>query len=151
MSDASRSFIGELPLPPGARYVLDTALAGDVVRRYLDALPTADEPAIAATLAADVERIGPYNDVYRGRDAYAQFLASTIAGLAGYELSIARIKAAGSVVVVEPSERLTIRRTPPHRRGGRVRCCDALIARCRVSSASEHQGDRVAAATSVDL
>src|SRR3954470_18572287 len=38
MSDAGRRAIGELPLPAGARYVLDTALAGDVVRRYLDAL-----------------------------------------------------------------------------------------------------------------
>ena len=141
MSDAGRSSIAELPLPPGARYVLDTALAGDVVRRYLEALPSADEPAIAATLAEDVERIGPYNDVYRGRDAYAQFLASTIADLAGYELSIARISAAGSVVVVELSETVDDA-------DGRLRTDeavvfdvrDALIARVAVFlRASEHQ------------
>ena len=104
MSAAGRLAIAELPLPPGARYVLDTALAGDVVRRYLDALPTADELAIAATLAPDVERIGPYNDSYRGRDTYARFLATTIAGLGGYELSVTRISAAGLVVTVELSE-----------------------------------------------
>jgi ketosteroid isomerase-like protein len=104
MSDVGRGAIAELPLPPGARYALETALAGDVVRRYLAALPTADEPAIAATLAPDVERIGPYNDVFRGRDSYAHFLATTIENLGGYELSITRISAAGSVVTVELSE-----------------------------------------------
>jgi limonene-1,2-epoxide hydrolase len=141
MSDAGRGCIGALPLPPGARYVLETALAGDVVRRYLEALPTASEAAIAATLAPDVERIGPYNDAYRGRDAYAQFLAATIAGLDGYELTIARIIAAGSVVLVELSETVD----DPD---GRLRTDeaivfdvrDAFIARVAVFlRASEHQ------------
>ena len=32
-------------------------------------------PDVAACLAPDVERIGPYRDIVRGRDAYAEFLA----------------------------------------------------------------------------
>jgi limonene-1,2-epoxide hydrolase len=74
------------------------------VERYLSALGTADWDALAGTLAPDVERIGPYRDVVRGRDAYAEFLRTTIAGLAGYELRVRRMLCAGATVIVELDE-----------------------------------------------
>jgi len=104
MSDAGRAAIAELPLAADARRLLDEALALDVVQRYLDALPGADETTIAATLAPDIERIGPYRDIYRGRAEYASFLAATISALADYELAIKRFLVAGTVVTVELSE-----------------------------------------------
>jgi limonene-1,2-epoxide hydrolase len=104
MSDAGRTCIAEVPLVPSARRVLDEALARDVVQRYLDALPSADAAAITATLAPDIERIGPYRDLYRGRDEYAAFLTATISSLGGYELAILRVHADGPVVTVELSE-----------------------------------------------
>jgi ketosteroid isomerase-like protein len=104
MSDAGRAAIAELPLAPDDRRLLDEALALDVVQRYLDALTSADETKIAATLAPEIERIGPYRDIYRGRAEYAGFLATTIAALADYELAIKRFLVAGNVVTVELSE-----------------------------------------------
>ena len=47
------------------------ALARDVVERYLAGLAAHDWDAVAATLAPDVERMGPYRDAYRGREPYA--------------------------------------------------------------------------------
>jgi ketosteroid isomerase-like protein len=104
MSDAGRAAIAELPLAPDARRLLHEALALDVVQRYLDALPSADGAKIAATLGRDIERIGPFRDLYRGRVEYASFLASTIAALPDYELEVKRFLVAGSVVTVELSE-----------------------------------------------
>jgi ketosteroid isomerase-like protein len=104
MSDAGRAAIGELPLTPDARRLLEEALAMDVVQRYLEALFSVDEARIAATLAPDVERIGPYRDIYRGRAEYATFLATTIGALEDYHLAVARYHVAGNVVTVELSE-----------------------------------------------
>jgi hypothetical protein len=83
------------------------------VRQYLAALAAHDWPALAATLAPDVERIGPYGDVYRGREPYAAFLAETLRALSGYELQVARLVATGDVVVAELSETVD---TPQGRR-----------------------------------
>ena len=104
MSADGRAHIADVPLEPGARRMLESALARDAVERYLAALPAADETAIAATLAPDIERIGPYGDVYRGRDAYAAFLAATISALPNYVLAVERLIADGAVVAVELSE-----------------------------------------------
>jgi ketosteroid isomerase-like protein len=104
MSDAGRAAIAEVPLAADARRLLEEALALDVVQRYLEALPSADEAKITATLAADIERIGPYRDIYRGRHEYAAFLAATISALPDYELEVKRYLVAGGVVTVELSE-----------------------------------------------
>jgi ketosteroid isomerase-like protein len=104
MSAAGRRAIADVPLQHGARSFLDSVLARDVVSQYLDGLKGHDWSSVAATLAADVERIGPYRDVYRGRDAYAAFLGETIGKLEGYELVVDRIATAGTTVVVELSE-----------------------------------------------
>jgi hypothetical protein len=104
MSDAGRAAIADVPLDPAVRELLESALARDVVERYLAGLAAHDWDAVAATLADDVERMGPYRDVYRGRDAYASFLAGTITGLGGYRLDVDRVHVAGPVVTVELRE-----------------------------------------------
>jgi hypothetical protein len=104
MSDNGRQHISEVPLSPGARRILDDALARDVVRRYLTHMAAGEWDELRSTLAPDVHRIGPYNDVYDGADAYASFLRATITELSGYELVVDRMTAADGVVAVELSE-----------------------------------------------
>jgi ketosteroid isomerase-like protein len=104
MSDAGRAAIADVPLDASARDLLDEALARDVVERYLAGLAAHDWAAVAATLADDVERMGPYRDAYHGRDQYAGFLAGTISALGGYRLDVDRIHTAGAVVTVELRE-----------------------------------------------
>jgi limonene-1,2-epoxide hydrolase len=104
MSDAGRAAIADVPLDASARDLLDAALARNVVERYLAGLAAHDWPAVAATLAADVERMGPYRDGYRGRSEYAAFLEATITALAGYQLDVDRVHTAGTVVTVELRE-----------------------------------------------
>ena len=83
------------------------------VERYLAALSRQDWDALATCLTEDVERIGPYNDVYRGREPYVSFLADTLRALEGYELHVSRLIAARDVVVAELSETIA---TPTGRR-----------------------------------
>jgi limonene-1,2-epoxide hydrolase len=87
--------------------------AAGVVERYLEALGKQDWDALARCLEPDVERIGPYNDVYRGREAYVAFLADTLRSLAGYELRVSRVTSAGAVVLAELGETVD---TPQGRR-----------------------------------
>ena len=104
MSAAGLAAIAEVPLGPGAHRILDEAFARDVVQRYLSAMAAGDWPVLAATLALDVERIGPYGDNFSGRDPYAQFLERIIGSLSGYELVIADMIADGGRVAVELNE-----------------------------------------------
>jgi hypothetical protein len=83
------------------------------VERYLAALARQDWEALAGCLADDVERIGPYNDVYRGREPYVAFLAATLRALAGYQLHVSRLIVGDGVVVAELSETVD---TPEGRR-----------------------------------
>ena len=83
------------------------------VERYLAALARQDWDALAACLSDDVERIGPYNDVYRGREPYVAFLATTLRSLSGYVLEVARVIDGGETVVAELSETVD---TPSGRR-----------------------------------
>jgi hypothetical protein len=104
MSPDGTAAIADVPLDPLARELLEGALAADVVRRYLEGLRDHDWAIVHATLAPDVERIGPYRDVYIGRDKYSRFLEETIEALAGYELVVDRIVPVGSTVLVELAE-----------------------------------------------
>ena len=104
MSRAGRAAIADVALDESAVTMLTTALARDVVERYLAALAANDWDALAATLAPDIERIGPYRDAYSGREAYAKFLADTIGALGGYQLEVDRVLGAGPVVTVELRE-----------------------------------------------
>jgi hypothetical protein len=104
MSDAGRAAIADVPLDVHSAAILAGALARDVVERYLAGLAAHDWDAVAATLAPGVERMGPYRDEYRGRDAYAKFLADTIGALGGYQLDVDRVLVAGPIVTVELRE-----------------------------------------------
>jgi limonene-1,2-epoxide hydrolase len=104
MSPAGVALLGEVPLGPGALRLVREAFARDVVQRYLDALAAHDWPALAATLAPAVHRIGPYGDEYHGRESYAAFLQETVTALSGYELLIAHVTADDGRVAVELSE-----------------------------------------------
>jgi ketosteroid isomerase-like protein len=82
------------------------------VRRYLDAMVQGEWDALAACLAPDVERLGPYGDDYRGVDEYVPFLRATIEALEGYVMRVDRVVAAGeAVVVAELSETVTMNGT----------------------------------------
>jgi ketosteroid isomerase-like protein len=104
MSAAGIAAIAAVPLGPGAHRILDEAFARDVVERYLDGLGAGDWDGVAAVLAPDVERMGPYRDAFRGRTEYAEFLKATISSLSGYELVVADVIADGNRVAVELSE-----------------------------------------------
>ncbi|HWP67446.1 MAG TPA: nuclear transport factor 2 family protein [Candidatus Limnocylindria bacterium] len=91
-----------------------------VVERYLAALAVQDWAALAATLEPDVERTGPYGDVYQGRTPYVDYLRAVFRTLAGYELSVTRCLVAGDVVVVELSETVDAA-------GGRRRTEEAVV------------------------
>jgi ketosteroid isomerase-like protein len=104
MSSAGRAAIADVPLGPGAQRLLDTALAREVVQRYLIGLSTHNWAAVAAALAPDVERFGPYNDDFQGSTEYSAFLEHTISALQGYELVVDRAIADGNRVAVQLSE-----------------------------------------------
>jgi ketosteroid isomerase-like protein len=104
MSEAGLAAIADVPLDAAAGAVLTGALAKDVVERYLGGLAAHDWSAVAATLAPDVQRMGPYRDAYRGRDEYTKFLAATVGSLGGYELEVDRVHVSGTVVTVELRE-----------------------------------------------
>ena len=104
MSPAGLAAIADVPLGPGARRLLDEAFARDAVQRYLTGLAVGDWEAVAAALAPDVERIGPYRDVLHGRAEYAEFLRTTISSLSGYALVVVDVIADGNRVAVELNE-----------------------------------------------
>jgi ketosteroid isomerase-like protein len=104
MSADGVMLIGEVPLGLGLKRLLDTAFTRDTVQRYLDALSARDWDALRAALDPDVERIGPYRDEYRGRDAYAAFLQTTLSALSGYALEVVRLVADGTTAAVELNE-----------------------------------------------
>ncbi|MGO9876175.1 MAG: DUF4202 family protein [Acidimicrobiia bacterium] len=104
MSESGRAAIVDVPLDPRSGAILAGALARDVVDRYLAGLAAHDWDAVAATLAPDVERIGPYRDRYQGRDTYTRFLTDTIDALGGYQLDVDRVFDAGAAVTVELRE-----------------------------------------------
>jgi hypothetical protein len=104
MSDSGRGAIAEVPLDELARSILAGALGRDAVERYLGALGAHDWVALGQALAPAVERMGPYRDAYRGREAYAKFLADTLGSLSGYQLDVDRMHVDGGVVTVELRE-----------------------------------------------
>ena len=84
-----------------------------LVERYLAALGRQDWPALAACLAPDVDRMGPYGDRYRGREPYVAFLRETLAALSGYQLVVERLIVTHDVVVAQLNETID---TPEGRR-----------------------------------
>lgn len=62
-----------------------------VVERFLNAMAAHDWDAMGACITDDVERIGPYGDVYRGRTAYMRFISGLLPTLDGYRMQIHRV------------------------------------------------------------
>jgi ketosteroid isomerase-like protein len=82
------------------------------VRRYLDAMVQGEWDTLAACLAPDVERLGPYGDDYHGVDEYVPFLRTTLEALEGYAMRVDRVVAAGdALVLAELSETVTMNGT----------------------------------------
>ena len=73
--------------------------------QYLEALRTQSWESLAACLAEDVYRTGPYLDVVRGRRAYVEFLAKVVPRMKNYGLEVSRVRLLGAAsAVVELSE-----------------------------------------------
>lgn len=62
------------------------------LEQYFDALRTQDWESLAACLAEDVHRTGPYLDVVRGKKAYVDFLAGVIPRLENYDLRVSEVR-----------------------------------------------------------
>lgn len=86
----------------------------EAVTAYLGAIARHDWDALAATLAPDVVRVGPYGDTYEGREAYVGFLAGLVPRLEGYRLDVHRVvhDPGAGVAVAELSETVTIDGSP---------------------------------------
>jgi len=80
-----------------------------------------DWDGLAATLAPDVVRNGPYRDDHRERDAYVAFLRDTFEWMRDYEMRVARRFTDGEGrVCVELSETVTLD-------GKRLRTDEAIV------------------------
>lgn len=76
--------------------------------RFFDRMANRDWDAMAACLAEDVCRVGPYRDVKMGRAEYRDFLAQTIEALEGYRMDVQRIWSDGQRAVAQLSETLHV-------------------------------------------
>lgn len=83
-----------------------------IVLRYLDHLVAHDWAALTECLHPDVVRVGPFGDTYRPRRPYVEFLSSLLPTLVNYHLTIERLVAHQSVVVVQLSEEMEIKGSP---------------------------------------
>jgi limonene-1,2-epoxide hydrolase len=75
-----------------------------IVKRYLDRMVAHDFDAMAACLADDVVRVGPFGDTYTPKDTYVAFLAGLMPTLPGYSMRIDRVVVAGRLALVELTE-----------------------------------------------
>lgn len=91
-----------------------------VVRRYLDAMVARDWPGVAATLAPDVVRFGPYQDDVRGRDEYVEFLRGTFDWMQDHVMEVARVWGGDDRVCAELAETVTLD-------GDRLRTEEAIV------------------------
>jgi len=81
-----------------------------VVERFLAAMASQDWDTMAACVSDDVERVGPYGDVYRGKSGYIRFISGLIPTLDGYRMQVHRIVAGadGRTAMAELSETVEI-------------------------------------------
>jgi uncharacterized protein (TIGR02246 family) len=85
-----------------------------VVERYLAAVAGQDWETFAATMTDDIVRIGPFGDVYSGRDAYIEYLSGLMPNLPGYSMDITRVTYIdnGARAVAELSETVEVDGSP---------------------------------------
>jgi hypothetical protein len=83
-----------------------------IVETYLERMVAHDFDAMAACLAEDVVRVGPYGDTYTPRDPYVAMLAALMPSLPGYAMEIHRVIVKDSLIVVELSETVEIDGAP---------------------------------------
>ncbi len=69
---------------------------------------THDWAALTECLHPDVVRVGPFGDTYSPRGPYVEFLSSLLPTLVDYQLTVERVVAHRSVVVVQLSEAMEI-------------------------------------------
>jgi hypothetical protein len=62
-----------------------------IIERFLDAMAAHDWAAMGDCVSKDVERTGPFGDVYRGRDEYVEFISGLLPTLAGYRMDVDRV------------------------------------------------------------
>jgi ketosteroid isomerase-like protein len=82
--------------------------AVETVTRFFERMGALDWDAMAACLAEDVARVGPYRDEKQGRAGYRDFLAATIEALDDYHLEIQRIWSDGPHAVAQLAESMNI-------------------------------------------
>ncbi len=79
-----------------------------IVRRYLDRLVCHDWAAVTDCLHPEVVRVGPFNDRYTPRSTYVTFLSSVLPSLVNYEMTIRRLVADESLVMVQLTETMDL-------------------------------------------
>lgn len=62
-----------------------------IIERFLDAMVTHQWAAMGECVSKNVERTGPFRDVYSGRDKYVEFLSGLMPTLAGYRMDVDRV------------------------------------------------------------
>ena len=62
-----------------------------MLETYLQALQSSDWSALAAAVAPDVRRVGPFGDVVEGREAYVAFLSGLLPTLPAYRLTVTAV------------------------------------------------------------
>jgi hypothetical protein len=88
-------------------------VTGKIVETYLEAIATQDWDRMRETIRGDVHRIGPYGDVYDGKDDYLKFLSELLPTLPGYAMDVARVTYCDERrAVVELTETVTVGGTP---------------------------------------
>jgi hypothetical protein len=75
-----------------------------VVLRYLDRMVAHDWAAMTECLHPDVVRVGPFGDEYTPRRPYVEYLSGLLPTLVNYDLTIERIIAKQSLVLVQLTE-----------------------------------------------
>ena len=68
-----------------------TVAGVDVVERFLACMTAHDWHGLGTCVTDDVVRVGPYGDVYRGRDDYLAFLSGLLPTLAAYDMNVHRV------------------------------------------------------------
>ena len=89
-------------------------MSNGVVESYLAAVAGQDWETFASTMTEDIVRIGPFGDVYSGRDAYIDYLSGLVPNLPGYSMDVARVTYIddGARAVAELSETVEVDGSP---------------------------------------